>query len=104
MSTVLAIVGKWLLSKALPWIWHQVSRAWGVFLVGAIVAIILLRFHAFKLSLYEEGYKAGYKQCGIDHPTNTVSSGGTVNYYGDKSGWVDVKFLRIIRIVVVPAK
>jgi hypothetical protein len=90
--------------KALPWIWHQIARAWGVFLVGAVIAIILLRFHAFKLDLYNQGYKKGYSQALTDHPTNTVSSGGTVNYFGDKSGWIDFKMFRIIRVIFVPAK
>jgi hypothetical protein len=81
---------------------HQISRAWGVFLVGAVIVIILMKFNAFKLDLYNEGYKAGYKQCSIDNPTNVVSGGGIVNYFEDKSGWVDWKFLRIFRVILVP--
>jgi hypothetical protein len=102
MPTWLLTVGGFLLKKTLPWIWHQISRAWGVFLVGSIIAIALLRFHAFKSNIYELGYKAGYRQCGIDHPTNSVSAGGIINYYSDKSGWVDLKMLKLFRIVIIP--
>jgi len=99
-----AIAWSFVTSKAIPWILHQIARAWGVFLVGTVIIILLMKFHAFKLDLYNDGYKAGYKQCGIDHPTNTVSSGGVVNYFADKSGVLDLKIWRILRIVIVPAK
>jgi len=77
----LAAIGGWLLQKALPWIWHQVSRAWGVFLVGAVIVIILMRWGAFKNTLYEKGYHAGYNQALTDHPATTVQAGGTSNTF-----------------------
>jgi hypothetical protein len=100
----LAPIIAWIVQKAFPWMVHQISRTWGVFLVGAIIVIILMRWGVFKNTLYEKGYKAGYTQAIKDHPSNTVSGSGTVNYYEDKSGWVDWKFLRIFRVILVPDK
>lgn len=99
-----ATVAGFVIQKALPWVWHQIARAWGVFLVGAVIVIIAMRFHAFKLDLYNQGYKKGYSQALTDHPSNSVSSGGVVNYFGDKSGFADVRFWRILRIVLFPDK
>lgn len=82
---LLPLIGK--LASAL---WHAVLRFWSVFLVAAIIAIILLRFHNFKSDIYNLGYKKGYTQCGIDHPTygsvGTVvnNSNGNYKYIGFK--------------------
>jgi hypothetical protein len=84
-------IGQWLLSKCLPWIGHQIARAWGVFLVGAVVIILAMRFHAFKLDLYNEGYKKGYSQALTDHPQ--YGNVGTVNnMQGDMFKYIGVDF------------
>ena len=72
----------WLLPILLnigQFVWHAVCRFWSVFLVGAVILIIAMQFHAFKLTQYNIGYKVGYSQAMTDHPAITVNSGGTVN-------------------------
>ncbi len=74
----LVSIGCWIAQKAFPWIIHQISRAWGVFLVGAVIIIILMRWGVFKNTIYEKGYKAGYTQAIKDHPQYIVQSGANV--------------------------
>ena len=96
----------WVLGKAWPFLWDRLKHL-GVYIAILLVAgMILMKFHAFKLTQYNLGYKAGYSQALTDHPTNTVQSGGSVTYnsYNDKSGFLDLRFWRIIRVIFVPAK
>lgn len=74
-----------LLGTVGKWIWHSICRFWSVFLVGAVILIIVMRFHSFKNDIYDSGYKKGYSQALTEHPTTTVQAGGTsITNIGDK--------------------
>ena len=71
----------WLLPMIInfgKWVWHSVCRFWSVFLIGAVIVIILMQFHQFKLVQFDSGFKAGYSQCMKDHPT-TQNIGTQIN-------------------------
>ena len=74
--------------KVLDWVWHQVRRAWGVFLIAAIVFAIWSKYTGFKFKQYEIGYKAGYSQAIHDHPPITAQAGSTVNLNQDPKGLI----------------
>ncbi len=59
----------WLISKALPFIWARFKHLAVYIAILLIIGMVAMKFNAFKLDLYNTGYKAGYKQSGIDHPT-----------------------------------
>jgi hypothetical protein len=69
-------------------VWHAIRRFWSVFLVGLVIVVILMKFNAFKLNLYNEGYKKGYSQALTDHPT--YGSVGTINNLLEKFKYAGV--------------
>lgn len=77
---ILISIGKWFL--------HQISRFWGVVLVGLLVFLVYSKYTGFKFKQYEIGYKAGYSQAIHDHPPITAESGSTVNLNQDPTGLI----------------
>jgi hypothetical protein len=62
-------------------VWHAICRFWSVFLVGLVITLVLVKFGAFKNTIYNKGYQSGYSQALTDHPQTHVDAGGTANTY-----------------------
>ncbi|MFA5727342.1 MAG: hypothetical protein WC886_06855 [Saccharofermentanaceae bacterium] len=99
-----ATIVAWVLGKAWPWILKALQRFWSVLVIGLIIIACWLWWRGYIAKIRNLSCKQCISEYTATHPTNTVSGGGVVNYYGDKGGWLDFKIFRIIRIVFVPAK
>jgi hypothetical protein len=81
-----------ILGVAGKWIWHQICRFWGVFLVGAVIVIIGLTWFHWKDNYGNARYHAGYSQALTDHPSYTIESGGKVINLAEQFRYVGVEF------------
>ena len=59
----------WFVGKAVPWVLHQISRAWGVFLVGAIALAIFLWVNGGIAKIKAKECKACIAEYTTTHPT-----------------------------------
>ena len=68
-----------ILLRLVAWLFKALSRFWSVFLVGAVIALVLLRFNVWKDTYGNLRYHAGYSQALTDHPSIVIQSGGVMN-------------------------
>ena len=96
----------WVIGKAWPAILHALQRFWSVLVIGLIILACWLWWRGYIAKVRSISCKQCISDYTATHPTNTIQSGGTVTYntYTDKGGFLDLRFWRIIRIVIVPAK
>lgn len=76
---MLATVIAWIVQKAFPWILHQISRAWGVFLVGLVILSCWLWFRGYINGIKNESCKKCISDYTAIHPT--MGAGSTTNIY-----------------------
>ena len=87
LTVVWGLVTKYVL----PYVWHAIQRFWSVFLVAAVITIILMKWGAFKNTLYDKGYHAGYNQAIKDHPSQTAGTITNNSYNAEDFKYIGVR-------------